>query len=412
MANGAATAGAGALRTLQPQTGRKLTPGRMNILDLLLLVVLLAALSAGFRIGFVARVTAWIGAVAGFVLALRLMPNLLRELQATASATRLLLTVGVLLVGAAIGSAVGEAIGIRLRGVVPRQAAGIDRAGGAVAGLVSVLVSLWLFLPVVSQVPLVAGPVRNSEILQRLEDFTPQAPEAARQLRSLVTEARFPEVFADLRPAPDMGRPPADVPVPTEVVARAVQSTVNVESFGCGGLHEGSGFAVATNLIATNAHVVAGADRLQVRRPDGRVLPASIVTFDPNRDLALLSVPGLGQPPLPLGNAPVETPAAVLGYPGGQNKVRVAPAAVQDERATIGRDIYGRNRTQRQVLFLASRIRQGDSGSALIDPQGRVIGVAFAIAPDRSGTAYALDDSELRAVLAMPRRASAGGPCI
>lgn len=384
----------------------------MSFLDLILLVVLLSALSAGVRIGFVARVAGWIGAVGGLVVGLRLLPVVLRELQATGSATRLILTVVILLLAAAVGGAVGEAVGGRLRSAVPRQVVGLDRAAGAVAGLVSVLVGLWLFLPIASQVPLVAGPVRSSEILRALEELTPQAPDAARRVRSLVAEARFPEVFADLRPAPDMGRPPTDVPVPDGVVDRAVASSVNVESFGCGGRHEGSGFAVAPDLVATNAHVVAGADRLRVRRPDGQVLSASIVTFDPNRDLALLSVPGLGQDPLPLANAPVGTSAAVLGYPGGQNSVRVAPATVQDEQPTVGRDIYGRSRTQRQVLFLASRLRRGDSGAALIDARGGVIGAAFAVAPDRSGTAYALDDSELRAVLAMPRRRGAGGPCI
>lgn len=211
---------------------------------------------------------------------------------------------------------------------------------------------------------------------------------------------------------PRWGQSRPTFPSPLEWVARAVRSTVNVESFGCGGLHEGSGFTVAPNVVVTNAHVVAGADRVRVRRPDGRVLPASIVRFDPNRDLAVLSVAGLGQESLPIGNAPEGTAAAVLGYPGGQNNVRVAPAVIREENPTIGRDIYGRQRTQRQVLFLASRLRQGDSGSAVIDGQGQVIGVAFAVAPDRPGAAYALDDSELRAVLAAPRRQGAGGPCV
>ena len=92
--------------------------------------------------------------------------------------------------------------------------------------------------------------------------------------------------------------------------------------------------------------------------------------------------------------------------------MRVAPAIVREDSPTIGRDIYNRGRTTRQVLYLASSLRPGDSGGAVIDGDGRVIGVAFAIAPDRPGTAYALDDSELRAALAAPRSPNAGGPCI
>ena len=149
-----------------------------------------------------------------------------------------------------------------------------------------------------------------------------------------------------------------------------------------------------------------------VRRPDGRLLPATIVLFDPGRDLALLTVSRLGQAALPIASSDEGTPGAVLGYPGGQNTVRVAPAIVRREAPTTGRDIYNRTRTERQVLYLASSLRPGDSGGAVIDADGRVIGVAFAIAPDRPGTAYALDDSELRAALAAPRRPGSGGPCI
>ena len=49
---------------------------------------------------------------------------------------------------------------------------------------------------------------------------------------------------------------------------------------------------------------------------------------------------------------------------------------------------------------LAADLAPGDSGAALVDTQGQVVGVAFAIAPDRGGVAYALSIDELREVLA------------
>ena len=64
-----------------------------------------------------------------------------------------------------------------------------------------------------------------------------------------------------------------------------------------------------------------------------------------------------------------------------------------------GTDIYDRNQTRREVLILSSDLHPGDSGAALIDPTGEVVGVAFAIAPDRAGVAYALAMEELEAVL-------------
>ena len=385
----------------------------MNLLDVVLGIALVSALVGGWRVGLVARVASWIGALGGFLLALRLLPIALRKVGELSPTGRLLLTLGVLLVGAAIGGAIGEAIGSTLRRAVPPPARVLDRTGGAFVGIVGLLVGIWLFLPIVAQVPgAAAQQARNSKILATIDDVAPEPPDASRAVRSLVGDARFPDVFADLRPSPDIGPPPSEVPVAAEVVARAVASTVNVEADGCGGRQEGSGFAAGENLVATNAHVVAGAERVRVRRPDGSLRAATIVFFDPARDLALLSVPRLGQAALPIATSAEGTAGAVLGYPGGQDTVRVAPAVVRQESPTIGRDIYNRSRTRRQVLYLASALRPGDSGGALIDGEGRVIGVAFAIAPDRPGTAYALDDSELRAALGAPRTPGAGGPCI
>jgi S1-C subfamily serine protease len=386
----------------------------VNLLDVVLALALLSALVGGWRIGLIARVASWIGALGGFLLALQVLPWVLHRVpQDLAPAAELFLTLGVLLVGAALGGAVGEMIGSTLRRAVPPPARVVDRSGGAVAGVVGVLVGLWLFLPIVAQVPgAAAQQARSSWILNTIDELAPRPPDASQAVRKLIGDGRIPDVFDDLRPAPEVGPPPSQVPVPAAVVARAVASTSNIEADGCGGRHEGSGFAVAEGLVATNAHVVAGADRVRARLPNGKLLRATIVAFDERRDLALLSVPGLGQAPLAIGNAKKGEGGAVLGYPGGQDTVRVAPAVVRDEAPTIGRDIYGRTRTEREVLYLASQLQPGDSGSALINAGGEVVGVAFAIAPDRPGVAYALDDSELRAMLTEARTPGAGGPCI
>lgn len=386
----------------------------MNLLDVLIGAALLSAVLGGYRVGLVARVASWVGALGGFLLALRLLPAVLRRFDGIVPTTRLLLTLGVLLAGAAIGGALGEVVGSALRKAVPAPARILDRLGGGVVGAVGLLAALWLFLPIVAQVPGQAARLaRNSVILGTIDDSLPRPPDATQAVQRLVGDARFPDVFDDLRPAPDIGPPPSEVPVDAAIVAKAVASTVNVESEGCGGLHEGSGFAVAADTVVTNAHVVAGGERIRLRRPDGKLVRATVVLFDDDRDLAVLDAPGLGLAPLPLGEAVEGAAGAVLGYPGGQDTVRVAPAVIRQDQPTVGRDIYGRDRIRRQVLFLASALRPGDSGSALIDAQGRVVGVAFAIAPDRPGTSYALDDSELQAALAAPRTAGGNsGDCV
>ena len=65
------------------------------------------------------------------------------------------------------------------------------------------------------------------------------------------------------------------------------------------------------------------------------------------------------------------------------------------------------------MLILASDLHPGDSGSALIDPAGEVVGIAFAIAPDKGGVAYALALSELEDVLGKPHATEVDtGPCL
>ena len=188
---------------------------------------------------------------------------------------------------------------------------------------------------------------------------------------------------------------------------------MNIEARGCGGIHEGSGFVVEAELVATNAHVVAGSESLEVVLDDGGSrLAAELVAIDTGTDLALLRVPGLSRRPLPLGTAEDGTEAAVFGHPGGQDELRIAPAVVADHQVALGRDIYDRNVASREILILAADVRRGDSGSAVVDPSGRVVGVLFAVAPDRPATAYALDVAELRRLLDDPRDPStSSGAC-
>jgi S1-C subfamily serine protease len=137
------------------------------------------------------------------------------------------------------------------------------------------------------------------------------------------------------------------------------------------------------------------------------------VVFDSDRDLAVLRVPGLTERPLVVAQGRTGQVGAVFGHPGGQDPLRIAPARVTQRVQAVGRDLYDAHQTRRDVFILASELRAGDSGGALVNQAGAVIGVAFAIAPDRPGTAYALASSELRAVLVAPRATQAdSGRCL
>ncbi len=374
----------------------------MNLLDVLLLGTGVLAMVGGYRLGFLTRTASWVGMGLGLFLGARTLPWLVEQFEHESPASLLLLGGIVLLVGSFLGQAVGVLVGSRLRvNLGNGEWTIVDHAFGAVAGALGMVVAVWLLLPTMSEVPgAFSSQARNSVIARSVDRILPAPPDALVALRRLVGEDQFPRVFDAMRPAPDVGPPPTDAQITPEVVAAVAPSTVKVSGIACSRLQEGSGFVtVAPDVVVTNAHVVAGQTETEVELTDGSRLDAAVVVFDPDRDLAVLRVSGLSRNPLPILDAPEGASGGVFGYPGGA-PLRVQPFQVGDEVRAVGTDIYDQRRTERAVLILASQLRPGDSGGALVDGAGNVVGVAFAIAPDDPGVAYGLDVSELQAVLA------------
>jgi S1-C subfamily serine protease len=244
----------------------------------------------------------------------------------------------------------------------------------------------------------------------------PNPPTALEVLHRLFGGDTAPQVFSALQAAGAVGPPPAFSSLSGAVTGAVEQATVKVEGQACDEIVDGSGFAVATDLIVTNAHVVAGEQRGQtyVLLPSGARKSATVVLFDPERDLALLSVPGLGETPLPVGTAHAGQAGAVFGHPNGQNQLAVQPVAIDQEINAVGLDLYDKHNTSRDVFVLAANLAHGDSGAPLVSTSGAAVGVVFAIAADQSGTAYALTSTELNADLAAPRTngGTTTGPCL
>ena len=386
----------------------------MNVLDAILIVAAVVVAAGGYRIGFTTRVLSWVGLGVGFVAALRILPWLLDSIDGSDHRRVVVVTIGTIVVGAALGQTAGLAIGARL---APRRSsramAAADRGLGAVAGLVGLAVLAWLVLPVLSVSPgLPADLARGSLAARTLSDHLPEPPDATQALRSLVGADNFPQVFEALQPAPQAGPPPAASGIDAATAERVAGSVVKVEGVACRRIQDGTGFVAAEDLVVTNAHVVAGEPSTTVERDDGRRLNATVVAFDPDRDLALLQVAHLNRAALPITSAAAGTVGGVFGHPGGE-PLRIAPFQVSRQIEATGKDIYDEHATDRQVLELAASLRPGDSGAPLVDPSGEVVGVAFAISTDHDAVAYALATSELDAVLAGGRNSSVDtGPCL
>lgn len=386
----------------------------MNTLDLIVLTAAVGAALGGYRLGLLARVSSWIGMAAGLVLGVQVLPPVLRAMDDGSDQQLLFVSLGVLLGCAFIGQAIGLFVGAQLHLALPGASIrSLDRGAGAAAGALGVLISLWLLLPILADVRgWTALQARTSTFAALVDERFPEAPDALATLRRLVGGDQFPRVFDALQPAPDLGPPPSAPGIPQPVVDHVVRSTVKVEGVACNRIQEGSGFVALPELVVTNAHVVAGQDETVVQRSDGSEVAATVVAFDPRRDLAVLRVPGLNRAALPLADTDVGGTGAVFGHPGG-GPLRVAPFSVGRAVSATGTDIYDRDRTERQVLIIAASLAPGDSGAGLVDPQGQVVGVAFAIAPDKPDVAYALDIDELHAVLAGNlSQAVDTGPCL
>lgn len=388
----------------------------MNAFDLVVVGIVIVAGTAGFRLGFVTRAASWVGLALGFYISVRVLPALLRSVGPDGAATRLGLAALVIFGGTFLGQAVGMVAGHHLVSSVPKKAGlrTLDHTLGLCLGAFGVLAIVWLLLPTLAAVPGLSARLASGSLVARTIDrVAPPPPDAADTVRRLVGGNGFPQVFDALRPAPDLGPPPESLSLSAEVQERVAQSTVKVEANACDRLQQGSGFAAGENLIVTNAHVVAGESRTVVIRPDGRRRAATVIVFDPDRDLAVLAVPELGEEPLPIGEGKAGMEGAVFGHPEGQDELRIAAAAIRQRVEAVGRDLYDEKPTDRDVFILAARLQQGDSGGALVGPEGTVLGVAFAVAPDNPDTAYALTSAELREVLAEPTRGEADtGPCL
>jgi S1-C subfamily serine protease len=366
--------------------------------------------------GFLARVLSWVGLAAGIYAAVRLTPVVLDRVQGGEPQMRLLVTLGVLLVVSTAGASLGAVAGHSVRQLIP-PGTGLrtaDRSAGAVVGGLGGLLLIWLLVPILAEVPgVVSELARNSSIARNIDRFGPETPQALQDLRRQVSDFNFPQVFSRLGPSPSAGSPPEAVALPDAVRDRVALSTVQVTGNACGRLLSGSGFTPAPDIIVTNAHVVAGVDRPSVLRNDGERLRATVVVFDSDRDLAVLRVPGFGRSALPVDDAEIGDEGAVYGHPRGSEDLVISPARVETRVNAQGLDLYGESAIRREVLVLAAALEPGDSGGAVVDTSGSVIGVAFAIAPDQPATAYALSSGELRTVLAQPRTNQVDtGPCI
>lgn len=393
----------------------------MNPLDLIAVLLVVLAVLLGFRSGALPQVGGLLGAIAGGALAIAVLPALGEPLGTVDPAIRpFLVLVGLLLavgIGESLGSAVGRAAARALgTGVIGAA----DRVAGAFVGAAQALLIIWLAggLLALGPVPRLAEAAQTSTAVRGLNAVLPPPTEVASELGGMLDASGLPEVFIGFDPLP---RP--EVELPEDATARAIAevaaaSTFRVVASTCGYESSGSGVVVTGDMIVTNAHVVAGSrrDGVQVVAADGDRHDATVVLFDPDLDVAVLRVEDLDAPALRFAASdPTRGDiGAALGYPGGGGLV-IVPAAVAGAYAATGRDIYGEDTVQRDILELHARIDRGDSGGPFVLPDHTIGGLIFAEARTDDEVGYALAPTAVAARIAPARDRTAAvdtGACL
>lgn len=371
------------------------------VVDIIIAILFVFALVRGRELGLVRQFFSALGFFIGLIIGALIEPKLIRF--AHSPTTRLLLTLAITLGMAMIFLIIGEMIGILLKSKLPEKiVAKVDAGTGSLVGGVELLAAVWLAAAVLITLPFnsVQTGLKHSAIISQLDNVLPPAPSVIAKLGYLINPNGFPRVFLGNEPTP-----PKNVVAPniTGQLRKAVKadfkSVVKIEGLGCGGLVEGSGFVVGQDLVATNAHVVAGISNPYVQDDNGQH-SAHAILFDPNLDFAVLHVDNLAGPPLVISTHHVDakTTGAVMGYPGGGG-LESDGAAVIDSFIATGRNIYNEGETNRNVLELKAKIVPGNSGGPLIMRDGSVIGVVFAKSTTYKNVGYALTINQIQSDL-------------
>jgi Do/DeqQ family serine protease len=164
-------------------------------------------------------------------------------------------------------------------------------------------------------------------------------------------------------------------------------------TLGSGVIVDGSGH------IVTNHHVIAGADSIRVQLADGRIADARVVGSDPDTDLAVLKIDLKSLPVAPLGRSDqlrVGDVVLAIGNPLGLSQTVTHGIVSAVSRAQLG------IAPLEDFIQTDAPINRGNSGGALVDTSGALVGINTAMVAKSlgvEGIGFAIPVNMVRGVL-------------
>lgn len=369
----------------------------MNWVDLLVLGLAAIAAVSGARQGMVVALPAFVGVLVGLILGTQIAPLLVSQFENVV--TKVVFAVGIVVLLVALGETIGVYIGRTIKARVNASPLrGVDNALGAIVqGFVVFVVAWMIALPLTSVVglPDLTSSLRQSVILGKVNDTMPQAARVlSGDLQKLFDVSGFPQAMDPFNRTPLKEVEPPNSELANSPVATRLRSSVlkvRGRAPSCSRALEGTGFVIAPERVMTNAHVVAGTNEVTVEVGRG-TFDATVVSYDPRTDVAVLAVPDLEATPLQFRSDEVQPgeDGIVLGYPL-DGPYKSSPARVRERISLLrGPDIYDAQTVTRDVYTVRAEVRSGNSGGPLVDTNGRVMGVVFGAAVDDPETGFVL----------------------
>lgn len=182
---------------------------------------------------------------------------------------------------------------------------------------------------------------------------------------------------------------PGSIPLSyQEIYEKSFPSIVSIQAESDREYGTGTGIVLTRDgYILTNAHVVAGAQRVTVTLSNNLTLPASLVGFDAEEDLSVLKVDARDLVPAEFGDSSslhIGEPVAAIGDPLGYRST-ITDGII----SSLDREVQ-LDGTTMVLIQTSAAINFGNSGGALINQYGQVVGVTTVKIVTDDGSAEAL----------------------